>query len=78
MKRKLKLDDLAVASFSTEQPVAGARGTVRAASGYTQCYETLIIPESCVYACPVGTRDTCYDTCGGVTCESCQPTCVRC
>jgi hypothetical protein len=80
MKRKLKIEDLAVASFSTgEDGRAGTRGTVRAAAasdGETQCGITLLVPESCIYLCATGRGDTCHDTCG-VTCESCAFSCVR-
>jgi hypothetical protein len=80
MKRKLKIEDLAVASFSTgEDDLAATRGTVRGAAasdGETQCGITLLVAESCVYLCATGRGDTCYDTCG-VTCESCAFSCVR-
>lgn len=75
MKRKLKIEDLAVVSFSTAEDMARARGTVHGASGVTACWQSLLVPESCVYLCP-RTQDTCYATCDDRTClGSCPPQC---
>jgi hypothetical protein len=80
MKRKLKIDDLAVESFSTgKDDLARTRGTVRGASGYTNCGLTLI-EESCASPCPIETHETCYRTCldtCGVKCETRDASCVR-
>jgi hypothetical protein len=80
MKRKLKIDDLAVESFSTgKNGLAGTRGTVPGASGYTNCGLTLV-QESCASPCPIQTHDSCDRTCDtcGPACETAQPSCVRC
>jgi hypothetical protein len=82
MKRKLKMDDLAVASFSTEEGFGRERGTVRGASGETlaEPYESCVVAQTCVSPCSgVQTRDTCYHSCG-ISCNndrSCFDTCLR-
>ena len=66
MKRKLRLDDLAVESFATDAPATPARGTVRGHDG-TQ-------PPNCfsgVWSCLPD--QSCEETCG----MSCWGSCVN-
>jgi len=79
MKRKLRLDDLAVESFATTRESGERRGTVRGLDGtyppspgqsYPECYTghlTCITPATCEVSC----GDTCAISCNG----SCQITC---
>lgn len=69
MKRTLRIDELAVASFATgEEAFARQRGTVRGASGDT--YASCVSPETCVIECQVvqTRQNTCAPTCH-VTCD---------
>jgi hypothetical protein len=83
MKRKLRLDDLAVESFGTTREPVDMRGTVRGLAGtlppspgqsYPECYSgqlTCITPNSCDFSC----GGTCDLSCGGSCYISCGDTC---
>jgi hypothetical protein len=78
MKRKLRIDDLSVASFPTgEEAFARRRGTVRGASG-SDSYASCIVPETCIAECQVvqTRQNTCAPTCHA-TCDdrTCNATC---
>ena len=86
MRRKLRLDDLAVESFATTPETRDGRGTVRGLDGsfppspgqsYPECYSgrpTCITPNTCDFSCG-GTCDlSCNPTCGP-TCDLGQLTC---
>lgn len=74
MKRKLRLDDLAVESFGTTRAVSG-RGTVHGLGGtfppspgqsYPECYSghlTCITPNTCDFSCGATCDISCNGTC---------------
>lgn len=80
MKRKLRLDDLAVESFRTTREAGDARGTVHGLAGtfppspgqsYPECYSgrlTCITPNSCDFTC----GGTCDISCNGTCPVSCS------
>ena len=75
MKRKLRMEDLSVASFSTEEDgLARERGTVRGFMVDTQAptMDTCEGLRTCDFSCQ-GVARTCYATCDDY---SCLPTCV--
>jgi hypothetical protein len=81
MKRKLRIDELSVASFTTQEE-SKERGTVRGLADTTQ--QVTMVYGSCValYTCePSCQARTCAATCG-LTCpftcddKSCNPTCI--
>lgn len=75
MKRKLRLDDLAVESFPTTRELGDARGTVRGQDGtfppspghsYPECYsghQTCITPLTCELSCGGTCEISCNGTC---------------
>lgn len=83
MKRKLRLDDLAVESFGTTRGSADVRGTVHGRGGtyppspgqsYPECYSghlTCITPNTCDISCGA----TCDISCNGSCDISCADTC---
>jgi hypothetical protein len=80
MKRKLRLDDLAVESFGTTRESRNGRGTVRGLDGtyppspgqsYPECYSghlTCITPNTCDLSC----GSTCDISCNGTCPISCS------
>lgn len=83
MKRKLRLDDLAVETFATTSKPTERRGTVRGLDGtyppspghsYPECYtghETCITPATCDISCGA----TCNISCNGSCDITCNDTC---
>lgn len=78
MKHKLRIEELSVASFSTDEDGStGQRGTVRGMEpdpSYTQAFESCVVLETCETDCRSLVR-TCMDTCAA-TC-TCNVTCRR-
>lgn len=73
MKRKLRLDELAVVSFATEDETpARERGTVRAHAPGSEvptcgvsCEIIRTCANTCQATCPITCSVTCYITCVG-------------
>lgn len=79
MKLKLRIEELSVASFSTEESTS-ERGTVRgfATAPTEPTADTCEGLRTCDFSCQ-GVARTCAETCDTcyVTCHTCDVTCVR-
>ena len=80
MKRKLRIEELSVASFTTGEESTRERGTVRGMADtspqVTLVYGSCAVIRTCDFSCQ-GVARTCVDTCAN-TCPFTCATCVTC
>lgn len=79
MKRKLRIEELSVASFSTEAGALKERGTVlgNAPTTATQVYVSCVQQYTCTPTECCSVVRTCQESCVGTCVVSCDGTCAH-